>query len=49
MPYDAEAQTFHLDLAVSSDGLTFNRVQQEGPELPATAVPTGKLGERRGD
>ena len=44
MPYDAEAQTFHLDLAVSSDGLTFNRVQQEGPELPAAAVPTGKLG-----
>ena len=44
MPYDAEAQTFHLDLAVSSDGLTINRVQQEGPELPAAAVPTGKLG-----
>jgi hypothetical protein len=44
MPYDAEAQTFHLDLAVSVDGLTFSRVKQEGPDPPAVAVPTGKLG-----
>eukprot|EP01052_Picozoa_sp_SAG31_P026420 SAG31_NODE_2392_length_5797_cov_6.901369_5_plen_881_part_00 len=44
MPYDAAAQTFHLDLAAASDGLTFNRVMQEGPEPPSKAVPTGKLG-----
>ena len=37
MPYDAEAQTFHLDLAISNDGLTFKRVQQDGHE-PVKAV-----------
>lgn len=48
MPYDARRQQFWMDLAFSTDGLNFQRIEQEQTDEPATLIANGEIGEWNG-